>query len=348
MKPLKNTASSTKQKQPWNFFSDMITVIVVNWNGKNLLPECLDGIRRQSFRHFSTVLVDNGSNDGSIDFVRQNYPEVELIELNENHGFAAANNIALRAVQSRYAALLNNDAVPHTLWLEKLAGSLEAHPEAGLAGSKMLFGHNPKIIDRAGDCYTKAGTALLRGRARPAWDFNRPEWIFGACAGAALYRTRMLADIGLFDEDFFLLYEDVDLCFRAQLSGYKCLYVPDAIVYHKASSSIGDDSPISVYYSHRNLEWVYIHNMPGSLIKKTLVHHIIYTMAAFIFFVARGRAVDFIRAKWHALKGLKQALKKRGQIQNSRKVGDEYIWGILESEPFFPRLVRRFHKNSNR
>jgi hypothetical protein len=229
-----------------------------------------------------------------------------------------------------------------------LAGSLEAHPEAGLAGSKMLFAHNPKIIDRAGDCYTKAGTALLRGRAQPASAFNQPEWIFGACAGAALYRTRMFADIGLFDEAFFLLYEDVDLCFRAQLKGYKCLYVPDAIVYHKASSSIGDDSPISVYYSHRNLEWAYIHNMPGRLIKKTLVNHIIYNMAAFIFFVARGRATDFIRAKWHALKGFNQALKKRGQIQNSRKVGDEYIWAILESEPFFPRLVRRFHKNLNR
>ncbi|MHC4105542.1 MAG: glycosyltransferase family 2 protein [Planctomycetota bacterium] len=326
----------------------MITIIIVNWNGKNLLAECLDGIRRQSFRHFSTILVDNGSNDGSIDFVRQNYPEVRLITLKENLGFAVANNIALRTVQSRYAALLNNDAVPHTLWLEKLAGSLEAHPEAGLAGSKMLFSHNPAIIDRAGDCYTKAGTALLRGRAKPANNFNKPEWIFGACAGAALYRTRMLADIGLFDEDFFLLYEDVDLCFRAQLRGYKCLYVPDAIVYHKAGSSIGDDSPISVYYSHRNLEWVYIQNMPSSLIKKTILNHLVYTIAAFIFFVARGRATDFIRAKWHALKGLKRAIKKRGQIQNSKKVVDEYIWGILENESFLPRLTCRFSKNSNR
>jgi GT2 family glycosyltransferase len=160
-----------------------------------------------------------------------------------------------------------------------------------------------------------AATALLRGRGAPAQKFNIQEKVFGACAGAALYHTRMLDDIGLFDEDFFLVYEDVDLSFRAQLRGYKCLYVPDAVVYHKASSSIGDDSPISVYYSHRNLEWVYIQNMPGSLIAKTILPHMIYVFAAFFFFIARGRGADFIKAKWHALKGVKRALQKRWRIQ---------------------------------
>jgi len=151
----------------------------------------------------------------------------------------------------------------------------------------------------------------------------------------------MFDDIGLFDEDFFLLYEDVDLSFRAQLRGYKCLYVPNAVVYHKASSSIGDDSAISVYYSHRNLEWVYIHNMPGRFIKKTLLNHLIYNFAALLFFIAKGRAADFIRAKWHALKGLKRALEKRQQVQINKKVGDEYIWNLFEKERFLPRLSRR-------
>jgi GT2 family glycosyltransferase len=131
---------------------------------------------------------------------------------------------------------------------ESLIGALESCPEAGFAASKMLYYDNPEIIDRAGDSYTRAGAG---------------EWIFGACAGAALYRTRMLRDTGIFDEDFFLLYEDVDLSFKAQLKGYKCLYVPEAIVHHKASSSIIYDSPTSVYYGHRNLEWVYIKNMPA-------------------------------------------------------------------------------------
>jgi GT2 family glycosyltransferase len=240
--------------------------------------------------------------------------------------------------------LLNNDAVAHPLWLQSLVGALEAYPEAGFAASKMLFYDNPEIIDRAGDSYTRAGAGLLRGRAEPASSYNRQEWIFGACAAAALYRLRMLHYIELFDEDFFLLYEDVDLSFRAQLRGYKCLYVPEAIVYHKGSGSIIYDSPTSVYYGHRNLEWVYIKNMPAGLIIKTLFPHIIYDMAAFFFFAARGRSKDFIKAKWDALKGLNKVLKKRRQIQDNRKVGNDYIWGLMAKEHFFQRLSKRLHK----
>ena len=225
--------------------------------------------------------------------------------------------------------------------------ALNNHPAAGICTSKMLFYDNPGVLDRIGDVYTTAGTALLRGRGAPSQEFNIQEQVFGACAGAALYRTQMLDDIGLFDEDFFLVYEDVDLSFRAQLRGYQCLYVPDAVVYHQAGSSIGDDSPISVYYSHRNLEWVYIQNMPGSLIAKTILPHMIYVFAAFLFFIARGRGADFIKAKWHALKGLKRALAKRKHIQKNRTVTDDYIWSLFEKERLLPRLTRRMSKNSN-
>ncbi len=195
--------------------------------------------------------------------------------------------------------------------------ALEKHLEAGFAASKMLFYDNPEVIDRAGDIYTTAATALLRGRGAPSKEFNRRERVFGACAGAALYRTKMLDDIGLFDEDFFLLYEDVDLSFRAQLAGYKCIYVPDAVVYHHTGSSIGDDSPISVYYSHRNLEWVYIQNMPAGLFKRTIIPHMIYVLASFVFFMVKGRGGDFLRAKRDAFKGIKRALHKRRKVQSA-------------------------------
>jgi len=212
----------------------------------------------------------------------------------------------------------------------------------------MLFSDNPDDIGRVGDIYTTTGTALLGGRGQSLDHYNREDWVCGASAGAALYRSRMLDDIGLFDEDFFLLYEDVDLSFRAQLKGYKCYYVPEAVAYHHAGSSIGNDTPTtSVYYSHRNLEWIYIHNMPGNLIKKTVAGHLIYNVASFLFFVARGRGADFIRAKWHALKGLKRALAKRKHIQSSRTVTDDYIWSLFEKERLLPRLSRRISKNSS-
>ena len=289
-------------------------------------------------------MVDNGSNDGSIDFVTHNYPEVNTISLAENLGFSSANNIALRKIHSNYVAFLNNDAVPDPSWLNTLVKALEHCPQAGFAASKMLFQDEPKMIDRAGDSYTTAGAGLLRGRGRSANNYNKQEWIFGSCAGSAFFRIEVLRDVGFFDEDFFILYEDVDLSFRAQLRGYRCLYIPEAVVYHKASSSIAYDSPVSVYYSHRNLEWVYIKNMPSGLLFRTLWLHIVYNVFAFFFFAAKGRIKEFAKAKRDALKGLKRVLKKRRLIQRNRKVDNAYIWALLDKETFFPRLVRRLNR----
>lgn len=319
----------------------MVLVVVVNWNGAEVLGECLEGLRRQAYRDFSGIVVDNGSSDDSVKLVSMHYPEVKVISLATNFGFCVANNIAMKGIKDGYVALLNNDAVPEPNWMGSLVEALDTSPEAGFAASKMLLYHDRDKIDRAGDAYTRAGTGLLRGRGSPASEYNEREWIFGACAGAALYRTSMLADIGFFDEDLFLLYEDVDLSFRAQLMGYRCLYVPEAIVYHKASSSIVQDSPVSVYYSHRNLEWVYIKNMPKKLILKTIVPHVIYNIGALFYFALVGRLKQFIKAKVDALKGINLALEKRRGIQARKRVDDSYLWNLLEKERFLPRLARR-------
>lgn len=318
-----------------------VAVLILNWNGRRFLPECLGGLRQQTYKEFSVILIDNGSNDGSIDFVHKNFPEVKTIALPRNIGFAAANNIALKTIESKYVALLNNDAVPDPCWLTFLVEALEACPEAGSGASKILFYDNNGVIDRAGDAYTRAGAGFLRGRGESAANFNIKEWIFGACAGATLYRTSMLREIGCFDKDFFLLYEDVDLSFRAQLKGYKCVYVPEAIVYHRTSSSIVYDSSISVYYSHRNLEWVYIKNMPYKLILTTIWLHFLYDIAAFAYFLVNGRAREFLKAKGDAIKGANNMLKKRKQIQRNIRVDDRYIWNLLDRELFLPRLKRR-------
>ena len=325
---------------------DEVSVIVVNWNGRALLSECLESLRKQVYTCFSTVLVDNGSTDGSVDFVGKKFPEVRIITLPENLGFSVANNMAIRSVGSNYVALLNNDAVAHPFWLNNLVAALKSAPEAGFAASKILLYEERSAIDRAGDSYTTAGTGLLRGRGAGAGDYDRKEWVFGACAAAGLYRMGMFKDIGLFDEDFFLLYEDVDLSFRAQLRNYRCLYVPEATVYHKSSSSIVHDSPTSVYYSHRNLEWVYLKNMPARLIRKSIIFHMIYNVAACLYFLGNGRIVDFFRAKRDALKGLSGVFQKRRGIQKNRVVGEDYIWHLLEREQFFPRLKLRFRKSN--
>ena len=321
--------------------SGRVTVIVVNWNGRKLLSQCLDGLRGQTFPRFSTILVDNGSSDGSVDFVRRRYPEITVIPLPRNMGFCAGNNAALQRVKGEYVALINNDAIPSPDWLKNLVAALDACPRAGFAASRMLLPGSPAIIDRAGDAYTWAGAGLLRGRGQRAEAYSRRAWVFGACAGAAMYRSRMLDDIGWFDEDFFLLYEDVDLSFRAQLKGYRCLYVPESIVRHAPSSTLGHDSPVSVYYGHRNLEWVYIKNLPAGLIAMTLVPHAVYVMASFFFFLATGRGRAFVNSKKDALKGLGRMLRKRRRIQRERSVDSRTILRLMDKEVLISRLASR-------
>jgi len=325
----------------------LITVVIVNWNGKKVLSECILSLQKQENVTCSIVLVDNGSTDQSVEWVANHFPDVQLIRLSENYGFSVANNVAIREIDTPYVALLNNDAVAHPLWLAKLLEGMENDREAGLAASKMVFEHAPGIIDRAGDGYTTAGAGKLRGRGRPFSAFQTAERIFGASAGAAIYRKAMLDDIGLFDEDYFLLYEDVDLSFRAQLRGYKCLYVPEAVVYHKTTQSIGYDSPLAVYYGHRNLEWTYIQNMPGKLIYRTIFPHLLYVVLSFFFFTTKGHGRTYIKAKIDALKGFKKSMKKRGQVQSHRKVTSIYIWQLLDPEIFVSRYTRRLRRKAN-
>ena len=172
-------------------------VIIVNWNGKHLLPETLYALEVQTYKLFKTVVVDNGSTDGSIEFLQQEFPNVETIALGRNTGFSYANNAAiLQNDDLPFSVLLNNDAVPAKNWIENLIKALDENPLAGFAASKMLYYDNPGIIDRVGDAYTNAGVGKLRGRKESASSYSKPEWIFGACAGAAIYRTEALKEVG--------------------------------------------------------------------------------------------------------------------------------------------------------
>ena len=326
---------------------DLATVIIVNWNGRHLLSDCLESLQKQKFKKFETIIVDNGSSDGSVEWVYRCHPEVRVIPLSSNKGFCAANNVGYRLVKTKYVALLNNDAVAHPLWLGSLVDALEKNSQAGFAASKILNHEKPETIDRAGDSYTRAGVGLLRGRGLDFHAYEKQEWIFGACAAGALYRKRMIDEIGFFDEDFFLLHEDVDLSFRGQLKGYRCLYVPEAKVYHKTSSSIVRDSYISIYYGHRNLEWVYFQNMPWRLVGKTILLHLAHMMGSFFYFSCHGQMRSILNAKWDAFRHIKAVLRKRRRIQRGKRVEDAYIWDLLEREPFFARLMTHVQKNKH-
>jgi len=308
------------------------SVIVLNWNGRILLPACLESLHDQTQKDFEIILVDNGSVDGSAEFVEHKFPEVRIVRLSENLGFCKGNNIGIRQANGQYIALLNNDTEVDPHWLEELVKALDKHLEVGFCASKMVFQDRPHLLDSAGDAYSIAGSARKIGHSDFAKKkrYQYPKYVFGACAGAAIYRRSMLEDIGLLDEDFFITQEDVDLSFRAQLKGYKCLYVPTALVYHRLNATLKTYSPEYVYYGHRNLEFVYFKNMPLPLLLITLPLHLLDVFLSFCYFCAIGRGRVFLRAKWDAAKALPQVLRKRREIQRARTASLLYLLMLLD------------------
>jgi GT2 family glycosyltransferase len=245
----------------------LVSVVIVNWNGKHLLGECLDSLLAQSFKDFEIIVVDNGSQDGSVEYVREYYPAASLIGLPQNTGFAGGNNAGIRTARGRYVALLNNDTRTDPDWLASLVREAEANPPEGMWASKILSLNDPDTIDNVGLLIYRDGLARGKGRLerdRGQYDTKQEALFPSGCA--ALYRRRMLDEIGLFDEDFFAYADDVDLGLRARLAGWGCTYVPAAKVYHHYSSSSSTYSPLKAYLVERNRVWVLLKYYPIELI----------------------------------------------------------------------------------
>ncbi|QOC21895.1 glycosyltransferase family 2 protein [Wenzhouxiangella sp. AB-CW3] len=249
-----------------------VSVIIPNWNGAHHLPGCLDSLDQQRFRDFDVILVDNGSEDDSLALVERDYPWVRIVRNHANLGFSAAVNAGIRVSSSEFLALLNNDTRADPGWLERLVDAMDATPGASFAACKMLRFDPPHRIDSAGDRFSIwRGGGINIGAGEPAEHHSEPAWVFGACAGAALYRCNLFDDIGPFDEDFFLVFEDIDIDLRAQVAGHRCLYVPDAVVYHKRGASTDVASALVTTRSLRNMIWAAGKNLPPALLLLWLV-----------------------------------------------------------------------------
>jgi GT2 family glycosyltransferase len=312
-----------------------ISVIIVNYNGKNVIIDCLRSLEEQTWKDFEIIVVDNSSSDDSVkdirDFSEQSIlsDRIKLILLGRNSGFTGGNIVGWEHAQAEYIALLNNDAEADKGWLENLVYAMEKHPDVGICASKIIA-FKTNIIDSAGDGYSTLLKGFKRGEGEGSEGFTTPEHVFGACAGAVLYRRRMLEEIGFFDDDFFLIHEDTDLNFRAQRAGWKVLYVPSAVVYHKVRSTIGMMSDVAVYYTLRNTEFVRIKNMPLSLIVRSLPLLAAGMFSEFLYFaVKHGKLILYLKAKRDAIKGLKKMLHKRKHIREMTRVNTKYLYSLL-------------------
>jgi GT2 family glycosyltransferase len=244
----------------------LLSVIIPNWNGAAHLPTCLEALRRQTYPHREILVVDNGSTDGSLSLLAR-YPEVRVLALGRNRGFAGAVNAGIRAARGEILVLLNNDTEAAPTWLEALVAAFARHPDAGLLASKILLFDRREVFHSAGDYYRVDGIPGNRGVWEPdVGQYDREEEVFSACGAAAAYRRALLEDIGLFDEDFFYSCEDVDLAWRAQIAGWNCWYVPDAVVYHKLSATGG--GPIASFYDGRNFLYLIAKDYPLGLLRR--------------------------------------------------------------------------------
>jgi len=307
-----------------------VSIIIPNWNGAVHLPTCLDSLRRQTFRDFETIVADNASADDSGELLATQYPEVKVIALDRNLGFAGACNAGLRAARGDIQILLNNDTETDPNWLAEVVAAFGRHPEAGAIASKMLLFDQRDTFHTAGDLYRTNGTPANRG----VWQRDGGQFeegpVFSACGGSAAYRKTMLDHIGLLDEDFFFSCEDVDLAWRAQLAGWRVVFAPRAVVYHKLAATGGGTT--ASFYDGRNFIYLLIKDVPGSVWRKHWAE-IAGGQCRLAWEALKAWRGPAARARLHGqlagLLAIPKLLAKRRGVQAARQVPDDYLFSIL-------------------
>ena len=302
--------------------SQSIAVIIPSWNGAHLLPSCLDAVARQTRRPEQVIVVDDGSTDDTVTLLRRDYPWVLPLVLAENGGFARAVNAGLRAARGDIAVLLNNDAEPEPDWLAALCAPLLSGVDGTLAScaSKILLADRPDVLHSAGDGYGRNGVPSNRG----VWTgddgrYDRQEWVFAACAAAAAYRRDVVLAVGGFDEWLGMYCEDVDLAWRLQLRGYRCLYVPQARVRHRLSATGG--GPLASYFCGRNFLLVAALNLPGPFLRRywwRLLAAQLRIAAEALWHSREPAARARLRGQWAGLRALPVAWCRRHHRQAER------------------------------
>ncbi len=307
---------------------DRVSVIIPNWNGAKLLPTCLKSLREQTWQKFELIIVDNGSTDGSLTSIKKHYPTAKVVTLDENKGFASAVNIGIHHAKGQYIILINNDTKVDKHCIQALVLAAEHKKEYGLFATKMLDFYNPKLIDSAGTFITSVGHANGIGwKEHDGPEYNQPKEVFMVSGGGCLIKRSVIEKIGLFDEDFFAYFEDVDFCLRAQLKGIKCWYVPKAIIYHIHKATSRRVPAFTEYLQFRNMTQTIIKDFPKDLLLKdwNWLKIILVNIHTVWYLAQQGYLLPALKAELYIVVHLQQLLKKRALIQQANKITIKYI-----------------------
>jgi GT2 family glycosyltransferase len=324
-----------------------VDIIIPNWNGREWLGSCLTSLQQQTFRDFQIIVVDNGSTDGSAEFIRAEFSEVKLVALSENRGFTGGINAGVRAGSAEYVCWFNNDAEADPDFLDQLLSALKANQPNGfgMAAARVLFQANPDLINSVGIFVGPDGIGRDRGFQSPDGSpFDQSTELFGPGGVAALYRRAIFDEIGLLDEDFFLYSEEIDLNYRAQLAGYRCLYVPAARVVHRGSATARRVSTKAAYLASRNGLLAIIKNLPGSVLFRLLPWIIAGQLYQLVLFARQGKFIPALQGKLEVFKLLPSTLEKRRFIQQQRKITVNQFRQQMALGRTIPRLLQRLSK----
>ncbi len=321
----------------------LVSVVIANWNGRRHLAGCLPALARQSYPNVEIIIVDNGSSDGSLAWLAQHHPAVTVIANDRNRGFAAANNQGLGAAHGEFMALLNNDTQPEPQWLAALVQALEADERLGMAASLMLFADRPGVINSTGVCVDRCGISWDRAGGRKlSGAEDEPVAIFGASAGAALYRRALFDDIGAFDEDFFAYLEDVDLAWRARWRGWRAVHVPRARVLHAHSATGQEGSAFKTYWLARNKVALLAKNYPTPYLWWWLPLILAYDALSLLTALVRQRSLSALRGRLAGWASLGRALRqRRAQLQRASVPARE-IFALLQPADWPWRVGQRY------
>lgn len=305
-----------------------ISVIIPNWNGSELLKKCLDSLKKQTYKDFEILVIDNGSSDGSVELMKKKYPEVNLIELKNNTGFAPAVNLGIKICTGLYMVLLNNDTVADKNCLRYLADSAKKKKDCGMIAAKILQMDNPGLIDSAGDYIDAVGHANNTGYGeKDGESFNAGKNIFLVSGGGCLIKREVFETADFFDADYFAYMEDVDFSLRAQLVGFKAWYEPRAVIYHKHKATSSKMPAFTEYLQYRNMTMTVIKDFPTELFLKDFnwLKIALVNLNTIRFLAGQGYLIEALKAEWFVAVNFFKLLKKRKKIQEGIKVPVGYI-----------------------
>ncbi|RLI77376.1 glycosyltransferase family 2 protein [Archaeoglobales archaeon] len=310
--------------------------VVVNYNGEKYLKKCLESILSQKYKKFKVLVIDNNSRDNSKKILREianTSNKVEVLFNKENIGFAKAVNEGISVTNSPFIALINNDALIKDDWLENMVFAAKNDLRAGIFASKIYF--TSGLLNSTGHIIYRGFAVMDRGYfEKDVGQYDKEEYVAGACGAAAFYRRKLFDDIGLLDEDYFMYNDDVDLSLRALSMGWKIKYVPEAIAYHIHSASTGFLSDFSVYYNSRNWVWSVIKNVPYHAFVKEFPAFFLRNLLSIVYFSIKGKTRAIFKSKIDSIRHLGENLRKRREMQKRVRVGVGAIeindWGFKD------------------